>query len=76
MKKNKAPSEKHKKGISDYDEFRHAVLHETGVSVCTRLHFGRALAGEKKYYLRLAYSGIEGAEITEGLGKLKAFIEQ
>ena len=65
-----------KKGLTVYDDFRRAVLHETGVSVCTRLHFGRALAGEKKYYLRLAYSGIEGAEITEGLGKLKAFIEQ
>ncbi len=65
-----------KKGLTDYDAFRRAVLHETGVSVCTRLHFGRVLEGEKKYYLRLAYSGIEGTEIKEGLGKLKAFIEQ
>lgn len=65
-----------KKGLTDYDAFRRAVLHETGVSVCTRLHFGRVLEGENKYYLRLAYSGIEGTEIKEGLGKLKAFIEQ
>jgi hypothetical protein len=51
------------------------VLHETGVSFCTRLHFGRPLAGEKNFYIRLAYSGIDTPEIKEGLGKFKAFIE-
>ena len=30
-----------KKGLTDYDDFRRTVLHETGVSFCTRLHFGR-----------------------------------
>jgi aspartate/methionine/tyrosine aminotransferase len=64
-----------KKGFTDYDDFRRAVLHETGVSVCTRLHFGRALEGEKDFYIRLAYSGIDKAEIIEGLGRLKDFIE-
>ena len=64
-----------KKGLSDYDDFRLAVLHETGVSFCTRLHFGSALEGEDKFYIRLAYSGIDTSEIKEGLGKFKAFIE-
>ena len=64
-----------KKGFTDYDDFRRAVLHETGVSVCTRLHFGRALEGEKDFYIRLAYSGIDIPEIIEGLGRLKDFIE-
>ena len=35
-----------RKGLTDYDEFRRAALHATGVSFCTRLHFGRALPGE------------------------------
>ncbi len=64
-----------KKGLSDYDAFRTGLLEETGVSVCTRLHFGRALKGEKNTYIRLAYSGIDASDIREGLGKLKAFIE-
>lgn len=64
-----------KMGLTNYDDFRRTVLHETGVSFCTRLHFGRPLAGEDNYYIRLAYSGINPPEIKEGLGKLKAFIE-
>jgi DNA-binding transcriptional MocR family regulator len=43
--------------------------------VCTRLHFGKPLKGEKDYYIRLAYSGIDTSEIEEGLAKFKAFIE-
>ncbi len=65
-----------KTGLTDYDEFRRTVLHETGVSFCTRLHFGRPLEGEDNYYIRMAYSGINPPEIKEGLGKLKAFIER
>ncbi len=64
-----------KKSLSDYDEFRRSVLAETGVSFCTRLHFGRPLPGEKNFYIRLAYSGIDTSEIKEGLEKFKAFIE-
>jgi aspartate/methionine/tyrosine aminotransferase len=64
-----------KKGLSNYDDFRRTVLRETGVSFCTRLHFGRPLEGEDKFYIRLAYSGIDTLEIKEGLGKFKAFIE-
>ena len=62
-------------GCADHESFRRLVLDRTGVSFCTRLHFGHALEGEDQYYLRLAYSGVSTAQIQEGLGKLKAFIE-
>jgi aspartate/methionine/tyrosine aminotransferase len=64
-----------KKDLIDYNAFRKSVLTETGVSVCTRLHFGRALEGEKDYYIRLAYSGIDTDQIKQGLGKLKTWAE-
>jgi aspartate/methionine/tyrosine aminotransferase len=64
-----------KKGLTDYEEFRRAVLTATGVSFCSRLHFGRPLEGEQNAYIRLAYSGINKSEIEEGLEKFKAFIE-
>ncbi len=63
------------KGISDYDEFRRDVLLKTGVSFCTRLHFGRALPSENQRYLRFAYSGIDMAMIEEGMDKFKAYME-
>jgi aspartate/methionine/tyrosine aminotransferase len=62
-------------GCADHESFRRLVLDHTGVSFCTRLHFGHALEGEDQFYLRLAYSGVSTAQIQEGLGKLKAFIE-
>jgi len=63
------------KGISDYNEFRIKVLEATGVSFCTRLHFGRALPGENEKYIRFAYSGIDTDRIEEGLTKLKRYLE-
>ncbi len=63
------------KGFDDYDTARLEILHNTGVSVCTRLHFGRALPGETDFYIRLAYSGIDTDDIREGLGRLKEFLE-
>lgn len=65
-----------KKGLTDYESLRKTVLTETGVSFCTRLHFGRPLPGEDKFYIRLAYSGINVGEIQEGLGKFKAWAER
>ncbi len=62
-------------GCADHESFRRLVLERTGVSFCTRLHFGHALDGESEYYLRLAYSGVSTAQIQEGLGSLKALIE-
>jgi aspartate/methionine/tyrosine aminotransferase len=60
-----------RKGFATYDELRRAALEQTGVSFCTRLHFGRALHGEKEAYVRFAYSGIGTNLIQEGLGRLR-----
>ncbi len=65
-----------RKGLAGYDELRRAALEQTGVSFCTRLHFGRELPGETQRYVRFAYSGIDVADIEEGLGKLKAWAER
>jgi len=65
-----------KTGLLDYNRFRQTVLHETGVSFCTRLHFGRPLPGEKEMYVRFAYAGIDTPMIREGLGRMKAFLEK
>ncbi|MCH7225496.1 pyridoxal phosphate-dependent aminotransferase [Haloferula sp. A504] len=63
------------RGFDSYDAFRKACLEATGVSFCTRLHFGRPVPGESERYIRLAYSGIDIDQIEEGLGRLKAFLE-
>ncbi len=63
-----------RKGIADVEEFRQICLRETGVSFCTRRHFGRPLPGEKEQYVRFAYSGIDLMEIKEGMAKLAAFL--
>ena len=62
-------------GFTDYETFRRAVLKETGVSMCTRAHFGDPLAGEDQFYLRLSYSGIESDQIEEGLTRMKTYLE-
>lgn len=64
-----------RRGFTDYNDFRKATLEETGVSFCTRQHFGSAIPGETEKYIRLAYSGINTDQIQEGLAKLKRFIE-
>ena len=62
-------------GCAGHEDFRRLLLDKTGVSFCTRLHFGTALPGENRYHLRLAYSGVTTAQIKEGLGKFRAFVE-
>ena len=64
-----------RKGFTTYDELRRAALEQAGVSFCTRLHFGRALPGETRRYVRLAYSGISIELIREGLGGLKEWAQ-
>ncbi|MCU0563711.1 MAG: aminotransferase class I/II-fold pyridoxal phosphate-dependent enzyme [Desulfobacterales bacterium] len=63
-----------RKGLEDYEAFRRALLHQTGVSVCARLHFGRPLPGETEFYIRLAYSGIDLKDIREALEKFHRFV--
>ena len=64
-----------RKGFETYDQLRRAALEEAGVSFCTRLHFGRALPGEQRRYVRFAYSGISAELIQEGLGRLKEWAQ-
>ncbi len=63
------------KGIAEVNDFSTAALHATGVSFCTRKHFGRQQPGEDREYVRFAYSGLPAADITEGLTLLKNWIE-
>ena len=62
-------------GLRTYDQLRRAALEQTGVSFCTRQHFGRILPGETDRYVRFAYSGIGVERIREGLARLKAWAE-
>jgi aspartate/methionine/tyrosine aminotransferase len=62
-------------GFTDVAEFADAALRATGVSFCTRRHFGRPLPGETEQYVRFAYSGISVEDIQLGIGKLREWIE-
>ncbi|RMF09624.1 MAG: aspartate aminotransferase, partial [Candidatus Neomarinimicrobiota bacterium] len=64
-----------RKGLTDVDRLKDLALERTGVSFCTRNHFGRALPGETESFIRLAYSGIDVEDIQEGLVKLKEYFE-
>jgi aspartate/methionine/tyrosine aminotransferase len=64
------------KGLDDYEAFRIDAMKATGVSFCTRRHFGRPQPGEAERYVRFAYSGIDVADIEEGLARLKEYIER
>jgi aspartate aminotransferase len=63
-----------RKGFQDVEDFRKACLEATGVSFCTRRHFGRPLPGETEQYIRFAYSGIDVSEIKEGMAKFADFL--
>jgi len=63
------------KGFGDYEQFRRAALRHTGVSFCTRRHFGKTLPDESDLYIRFAYSGIDVNDIEEGLTKFKEWCE-
>ena len=64
------------KDYNDLDVFRTEALKATGVSFCTRHHFGTPMNHETDQYIRLAYSGINNSDIKEGLALLKAWIEE
>lgn len=64
-----------RKGFNDVNQLMDEALVKTGVSFCTRKHFGRPLPAEDNHYIRLAYSGIDVDDIKEGLGKLKTYFE-
>jgi len=61
-------------GMTDVEVFRRHLLEETGVSVCSRVHFGRPRGNESQFYLRLAYSGIDASLIEEGLTRMRDYL--
>lgn len=61
-------------GAVDVTDFAEKALHATGVSFCTRRHFGRPQPGEERDYIRFAYSGINSDDIRNGLGLLQQWI--
>ena len=63
------------KGYDSLENFRKDVLLHTGVSFCTREHFGTPLEKEEQKYIRLAYSGISRSDISIGLDNLKKWVE-
>ncbi len=60
-----------RKGFTDTQAFRLDALRQTGVSFCSRDHFGRVQPGEDHVSIRLAYSGIGLDGIQEGLARLQ-----
>ena len=62
-------------GFGDVEEFRKAVLNDTGVSFCGRHHFGRPLENENDSYIRLAFSGISKDDLAEGMDLFQKWIE-
>jgi len=67
-------------GCKTAEEFRKLVLEKTGVSFCTREHFGKSLLtgrslGKNQHFVRFAYSGINLDVIDVGLNKLRTFME-
>ena len=63
-------------GAKSYEDFRSKVLRATGVSFCTREHFGTPLKNEKRKYIRFAYSGISLAEIEESMNIFSSFFKK
>ncbi len=61
-------------GFADVADFATAALHQTGVSFCTRHHFGTRQPDETQHYIRLAYSGISVDDIGEGIARLAAWV--
>ncbi len=64
-----------RRGYPSEKDLRIEALEKTGVSFCSRSHFGKPLPGEDRVFIRFAYSGIDVDRIREGIGKLKAFWE-
>ena len=62
-------------GFNDVTAFADAALRATGVSFCTRKHFGRPQPGETDHFVRFAYSGLDLDDIAEGLTALRQWIE-
>ena len=61
---------------NDYKGFAEDVLIKTGVSFCTREHFGKILPHETEKFIRLAFSGVTVTQIKDALTALKEYAQQ
>ena len=61
-------------GHDDVAKFATDALHNSGMSFCTRKHFGRPAENESGNYIRLAYSGINNPQIDKGLARLSEWV--
>ena len=60
-------------GSTSLEDFRSRTLEATGVSFCTREHFGTPLSGETRKFIRFAFSGISTDDIREGVARLQEY---
>ena len=63
-----------RKGYKNLEKFRTDAMKSTGVSFCTREHFGSPHQNEEQKYIRLAYSGINRQDISIGLDRFITWI--
>eukprot|EP01095_Lingulamoeba_sp_RSL-Kostka_P007804 TRINITY_DN2539_c0_g1_i1.p1 TRINITY_DN2539_c0_g1~~TRINITY_DN2539_c0_g1_i1.p1 ORF type:complete len:406 (-),score=134.59 TRINITY_DN2539_c0_g1_i1:124-1341(-) len=62
--------------VSSYVELRTKLLHNTGVSFCTRNHFGSPLEDETEFWIRFAYSSISIEDIKLAMKSLSDYMNQ
>lgn len=60
----------------NYGAFAEDVLIKTGVSFCTREHFGKKQEGETECFVRLAFSGVNTEQITAACQALKQYAQE
>lgn len=63
-------------GMEDIEAFRSRVLSDTGVSFCTRAHFGTPTPGECEKYVRFAFSGVTTSTIKAVGDVLRPYMQQ
>lgn len=63
-------------GIYDIEAFRSKILTDTGVSFCTRSHFGTPTPGETQMYVRFAFSGVTVGQIKAVGNVLRPYMQQ
>lgn len=63
-------------GFSDIEAFRSKVLSDTGVSFCTRAHFGTPTVGEEEQYVRFAFSGVTVSQIKSVGDMLRPYMSK